>query len=82
MAARMKGTGVVGKVQASATFVEQLRLRPGGHPKVGVARRGEIDVKGKGKCVTYFLLASNHGAVPEAGVSLRNPAFRNPLSLP
>jgi len=52
VAARMEATGVGGKIQVTDDFAESLA----GHFEF--ERRGEIEVKGKGKLRTSFLLAA------------------------
>ena len=54
VAARMETNSMKGRVQATKQTVQMLR-RPGEHT---VEKRGEIDVKGKGKMTTFFVSAA------------------------
>ena len=55
-AARMESSGVPGRIQVTAAVEERLRDRFVLEP------RGEIEVKGKGRLATYFLVAAQSEA--------------------
>jgi adenylate cyclase len=57
VAARMETTGSAGKIQVSQDIYERLR------DEFVLEFRGEIEVKGKGRMPTWFLLACNSPAV-------------------
>jgi adenylate cyclase len=57
VAARMEMTGSAGKIQVSQDIYERLR------EEFVLEFRGEIEVKGKGRMPTWFLLASKSPAV-------------------
>ena len=57
LAARMETTGSAGKIQVSQDIYECLR------DEFVLEARGEIEVKGKGKMPTWFLLAGKSPAV-------------------
>jgi adenylate cyclase len=58
VAARMETTGSIGKIQVSQDVYERLR------DEFALEPRGEIEVKGKGRMRTWFLLArKSHTAV-------------------
>jgi adenylate cyclase len=72
VAARMETTGSAGKIQVSQDIYERLR------DEFVLEPRGEIEVKGKGRMPTWFLLARKSLAVvqplpPQAG-ELKLPA--------
>lgn len=50
VAARMETTGVAGRIHVSPETFERL------HEGFELERRGEVDIKGKGKMQTWFLL--------------------------
>jgi class 3 adenylate cyclase/tetratricopeptide (TPR) repeat protein len=54
-ASRMEEFGVPGKIQVTERFKKKLEIR---NEKLGIKfeERGEIDIKGKGKMKTYFLI--------------------------
>ena len=54
VAARMEMTGSAGKIQVSQDIHERLR------DEFELESRGEIEVKGKGRMPTWFLLARKH----------------------
>ena len=57
-ASRMEEFGVEGKIHCTKRFKENLEIR---NDKLGAnfIERNEIDVKGKGKMMTYFLIPEN-----------------------
>src|SRR4029078_11358591 len=57
VAARMETTGSAGKIQVSQATYERLR------DEFVLEARGEIEVKGKGRMPTWFLLARKSLAV-------------------
>jgi adenylate cyclase len=61
VAARMETTGAAGKIQVSQDIYKRLR------DDFELESRGEIDVKGKGRMSTWFLLARKPPAVVQPG---------------
>jgi adenylate cyclase len=61
VAARMETTGAAGKIQVSQEIHQRLR------DDFELESRGEIDVKGKGRMPTWFLLARKPPAVVRPG---------------
>jgi adenylate cyclase len=57
VAARMETTGSAGKIQVSQDSYERLR------DEFELDSRGEIEVKGKGRMATWFLLARKSSGV-------------------
>ncbi|WKX96596.1 hypothetical protein Q1695_012771 [Nippostrongylus brasiliensis] len=53
MASRMESSGEPGKIQLSQ---ESMSLLQADYPEFITTKRGEMDVKGKGMCSTYWLL--------------------------
>ncbi|KAL6737167.1 hypothetical protein Aduo_010834 [Ancylostoma duodenale] len=53
MASRMESTGEPGKIQISEASKNLLANE---YPEFVTAKRGDFEIKGKGKCSTYFLL--------------------------
>lgn len=60
VAARMETTGATGKIQVSQDVYQRLR------GAFVLEARGEIDVKGKGRMPTWFLLARNADAASDS----------------
>uniref|UniRef100_A0A7I4Y1F3 guanylate cyclase n=1 Tax=Haemonchus contortus TaxID=6289 RepID=A0A7I4Y1F3_HAECO len=57
MASRMESSGEPGKIQLSA---QSKKLLDNDYPEFVTTKRGEIDVKGKGECCTYWLLRKDN----------------------
>ena len=55
MASRMESHGIAGRIQVTASTYDRL------HDKYVFEERGTIDVKGKGKMVTYWLKGKKQG---------------------
>jgi adenylate cyclase len=75
-AARMEMTGSAGKIQVSQDIYERLR------DEFVLESRGEIEVKGKGRMPTWFLLARKSLAVmqplpTQAGAAVAQPPWGN-----
>jgi adenylate cyclase len=66
-ASRMESHGLAGQIQVSGRSHERLRGR------YELRERGEIDVKGKGRMTTYFLVGRAPSA-PPAAISTTSPA--------
>ena len=61
VASRMESTGLPGRIQVSAETYERVK------DKFECESRGPIDVKGKGKIATWFVIGTKKsGSVPEA----------------
>ena len=61
VALRMESTGLPGRIQVSAETYERVK------DKFECESRGPIDVKGKGKIATWFVIGTKKsGSVPEA----------------
>ncbi|PIO75691.1 adenylate/guanylate cyclase catalytic domain protein [Teladorsagia circumcincta] len=57
MASRMESSGEPGKIQLSE---QSNKLLDNDYPEFVTTKRGEVDIKGKGECSTYWLIRKDN----------------------
>ncbi|KAK6054512.1 hypothetical protein COOONC_07985 [Cooperia oncophora] len=56
-ASRMESSGEPGRIQLSEQAKKLLDLD---YPEFVITKRGEVDIKGKGECTTYWLIRKDN----------------------